>query len=398
MASTSVLIVLTGTATGAPANAGPYHYEQGLKSKNLPQMYAGQAVGALVSVWDNLLAGPVKTISTEVEAIAQNMAKTFAEKKELSAGEILQECGVGLIHLIMTVVKAFTEGLMKIGEDLVIGLRDVIDTPIEFPVLSALLRKIGVPTFSILDVLALVLAFPVTTMSKVFTGKAPKRITSFDYTAMCERGEVDQASIDAFTDLADWVGICGCSIWAIIKSASVVTQGAVPAVSIFGLVTEIALLAYAVPWQGEDPGHDFRLLVFYGEAAHILLQFIIQRVVPGATGQKIAAGLSIGINLIVFSLRQGVHTLEFQADQSWDKKDDIATGFSVASSVYDVVRRQCTSVGIVTALPHVKVAAIAGLAVSSSMKSFVDGARVGKLKPLKDKKAEKAKLKEAGKV
>ncbi|KAJ6583461.1 hypothetical protein DFH09DRAFT_1360111 [Mycena vulgaris] len=378
-------------ASGAPANTGPYHYEQGLKSKNLPQMYAGQVVGALESVWDNLLAGPVKAIGTEVEAIAKNVAKTFAEKKEITAGDILQQIGAALIRLIMTFVRALTQGLMKIGEDVIIGLRNAIDTPIEFPVISALLRKIGIPTFSYLDVLALVIAFPVTTMSKVLTGKAPKRITSFDYTAICERGEIDQASMDAFTDLGDWVGICGSFIWAAVQSAKMMTQGAVPAVSVFGLVTEIALLAYAVPWKGGDPGHDFRLLVFYGQAAQILVHFILQKAVPGASGQKIAAGLDVGINLIVFSLRQAVHAEEFNAShQSWDEKDDIATGLSVASSVYDMVRRQCASVGVVTIIPHVKVAAVAGLACSSLLKSAVDGARKGKLKPLKDKKAETA--------
>ncbi|KAJ6465266.1 hypothetical protein C8R45DRAFT_1173655 [Mycena sanguinolenta] len=156
-------------------------------------------------------------------------------------------------------------------------------------------------------------------------------------------------SKDPFTDLRDWVGICGSSI----QTAEMSTQGAVPAVSIFGLVTEIALLA-----------------------------------VPGAAGKKISPGLDVGINLTVFMLRQAVHSDEFKASEaSWDKKDDVATGLSVASSVCDTVGRQCASMGEATPVPHVKAAAVAGLAYSTLLKSTVDGVRNVMLKPLKDKEA-----------
>jgi hypothetical protein len=168
--------------SSAPANIGPYHYEQGLKSKSLQQMSAGQVVGVFESLWNNLLVEPVNALSAAVEAIAKNVVETFAEKKEITAEDILQQIGDALIHLYMTFVKALRQGVMKIGEELIIGLLNAVDTPIEFPVISALLRKIGIPTFSFLDVVALVIAFPVTTLSKVMTGKAPTRITSFDYT------------------------------------------------------------------------------------------------------------------------------------------------------------------------------------------------------------------------
>lgn len=140
-------------------------------------------------------------------------------------------------------------------------------------------------------------------------------------------------------------------------------------------------------------------MVFYGQAAQVLLQYILQTAVPGATGQQIAAGFAVGINLLVFGLRQVVHAKEFQAsEQTWDEKDDVATALSVTSSVFDTVRRQCVSIGMVTPVPPVKLLAVAGLACSGLMKTTVDGARTAELKPLKDKKKQKAQQHAAGKT
>lgn len=168
------------TTSGAPANAGPYHYEQGLKSKSLPQI-AGHTGGALKSLWDDVLLGPVEAVKTEVGAVSKTIMETFAKNKEITVGNILNLIGASVIDLVMNFIRAFIKALMKLGEGLIIGLRNAIDTPVEFPVISALLRKIGIKTFSLLDVVALVIAFPVTIACKLVTGDAPKPITIFDY-------------------------------------------------------------------------------------------------------------------------------------------------------------------------------------------------------------------------
>jgi hypothetical protein len=166
----------------AQANVGTYHFEQGQKNLDQPAISGMQmAAKGLTALWDDLLYPAVKAVGDSASGAAQTLMDAFDSGKDISVAEIMQQLGGAVIHAVIQFCKAIITGLMKLGEDIIMGLREMITSRIEWPVIGPLLRKFGVPDISLLDIIAMILAFPVTILSKVITGAAPTRITSFDY-------------------------------------------------------------------------------------------------------------------------------------------------------------------------------------------------------------------------
>jgi hypothetical protein len=62
---------------------------------------------------------------------------------------------------------------MTLAAELISGIKEILNTTIYIPVITPLLRKLGVKDFSFLDAVSLIIAIPVTVMFKVITGKPP---------------------------------------------------------------------------------------------------------------------------------------------------------------------------------------------------------------------------------
>jgi hypothetical protein len=103
--------------------------------------------------------------------------------------------------------------------------------------------------------------------------------------------------------------------------------------------------------------------IFCIEVCDAVVSSILIKVKAGGVAQKVVVGVEVAGALAIFVLAQGVHQAELDAAAAgWQEKNntnDTAVSLSVAASVFKLVQKHCTCLGIVTPVPHVKVAALA---------------------------------------
>lgn len=242
-------------SASAPANTGAYHFEQAKKSNSKIQA----ASDALQSAFDRIIQPVIQDLSDRSSGLVTDLAKLLT-KGGVSASEVLKVLGGGLLGIVIGLVKNVVLGLMEVASDIIQAIKAVLDWKVHIPVVTPLLEWLGVPAFSLLDAVSLILAMPVTVLAKTITGKAPTRIQSFDYSAMVA-GKLDKASLLAYNDLASYVGITYSIIDTIVKTIKITTSTVVEppkALTLGSVVLTIVKLALTFPYDKASAGREWR--------------------------------------------------------------------------------------------------------------------------------------------
>lgn len=174
-----------GTASGSTQSAAALPGQDSPQSNWGTQLLRSNAAGSSRPPGGGDLGADV------LAAIAALGAAIDRERDVLqAAGTSLQADIIGKFHdlsfaqLIEGVIAIFSEALLQslenvllavldLLEALVAGVVDLLDTAIDIPVLSGLYKEISGDDLTLLDVICLVVAIPVTICGKLFGGAAP---------------------------------------------------------------------------------------------------------------------------------------------------------------------------------------------------------------------------------
>lgn len=170
---------------GVKASYGMYHFEQGAKDA-ASKGAIGLVVDGFKAIWRDLLQPLLDGFWDTFKGIAEIFVNAVKSGKGVSIADVFKEIGGTLLDAVIQFFKNLVTGVMKLTEDLLTGLNEVLNAPLEIPVISWLLRKFGVKIPSVLEIISFVLAFMTVQTSRIVIGKPPERIMNIDFEVSTE--------------------------------------------------------------------------------------------------------------------------------------------------------------------------------------------------------------------
>ncbi len=121
----------------------------------------------------NDLLQVIENEATVISNVLTQLANLANEVPTLSFSEVLKKLMAILADGVLDTIKNVMNALFNILYDIASIAFEVMDTPIYIPVISDILKDIGVPDLSMLDLFCWLTAVPVTIMYKIAKGEAP---------------------------------------------------------------------------------------------------------------------------------------------------------------------------------------------------------------------------------
>lgn len=248
----------TKDTTSPEANTGNYHLEQGLKTAPQKNTTPLDVIGDL---YKNVLLPIFEDAKNNAEALSKRFVELFQKEGSLSVSNVMEFFVGEIIHLLIQTIKSIVMGVMNLGRTLLQGVKDVLNSEIDFfGIFGGLFKKLGIKLPSWLTVLSFVVAIPVTIFAKIITGEKPKRIAAFDAKSMVEGG-IDKPTALAYNELAGYVEMTYAFVSVVIKifkvgSAEIPIE--MEAFSILSLAGDLIMLACTYPYDQESPGWEYR--------------------------------------------------------------------------------------------------------------------------------------------
>jgi hypothetical protein len=308
----------------------------------------------------------------------------------LSVSQVLQRMGADVLIGIIDAIRTVVVGLVNMGALILQDFKAYINYPIDIPIFSALYKEFisGGTELSVLDALALLLAIPVTILSKLATGKAPPDLTGLDYDKLVDGKITDPTlllQVNGFMGISAVTAntlkgfIDGLSAAASLSMSDVNEEhqditvlkkfkgphsletlllrhqqqvGLANPIAVdwrlaLGTCTKVA----AIPTDPSQPGYPIRWISWLISCGDTLIAAAIRKVtVEGVPATLRAQVLAIiqGINAIInFALVSAINGLEFTTP-SYPGKDTAATTLRTVSSVFDLISTLGTDGEILT--------------------------------------------------
>ncbi|KAG8899066.1 hypothetical protein FRC00_001939 [Tulasnella sp. 408] len=359
----------TNHTRNVEVNNATYHFEEGKKTA---RFQPGTTAQAILSLWDDVIHPALLEAADGAKRISDAIWALFKGEVNVSVEDLYAAIGGDLVHLVVTLLKTIVQGLMVIGQIVLTGIKDLLNTSIfNFGIFGGLLKKLfSLPDFSILDVIAMVAAIPTTILVKLISGKAPKKIQNFDFAKMVEQGPA-QAEFSAYGELGTYLGIMGAFVAAIVNTAKMATAEIPiepPPFSAVRLTFDIIGLLAIFPWDRKAPGWDYRISIWSILVTDTIVVSVCTRALTPYV-LKIMAASDILVGLAAFSLAQVVH--HEQLTGNWEGRDDEKTALDISGSVFTVVEKLSTAVGILTPEPLTKLAAGGVMGTAAACKAVV---------------------------
>ncbi|KAF8309552.1 hypothetical protein DL93DRAFT_1711422 [Clavulina sp. PMI_390] len=168
------------SGAGVKESYGLYHFEHGAQDAT-SKSAVGVAVDSLKAIWQDLLKPPLEDFWDTFKAIADVFIDAVKSGEGVSIADVFKQIGGALISTVIQFFKKLLAGIMKLSEDLLTGLNEILNAPLEIPVLSWLLRKFGVTLPSILSIISFVLAFMTVETSRIVVGRPPERVMNINF-------------------------------------------------------------------------------------------------------------------------------------------------------------------------------------------------------------------------
>ncbi|KAF8956273.1 hypothetical protein BDZ97DRAFT_1852590 [Flammula alnicola] len=355
-------------SVSAPANVGFYHLEQG---KHIAGSFGSSNPIALL--WQDIIKPIVEELQTDLKVIGDQFSQLLTGGKNTSVVDIMSKIAATIIHTLAQCLKKLVTGLINLGADLIGMVKDFINTPLShFPVLAPILKALGF-NVTIMDIVVYVLAVPVTVFAKIISGQPPRRITSFDYKALVDGGlKGNDNALLAYSELASYLGITEAffeTLYKTYKIAAAEIPTEPETFSAIGLTFDLILAAITFPYDRESPGWEFSLSVW---CTRLVNKLVRAACVKAKAPPKLTVVIDVAVAIAVFSLMQAVHHYQIEVSQSvWAKKDDALIGFSISTSIFELVEAASGTVGVVAVDPVTKGGAIVIVAACGASRAVI---------------------------
>jgi len=268
------------------SSSGPAIGDQTLSSSQLPGYNTPQANWALHQTKSNSAASstsynPATPSSSAIDQILDQLQQMATQEESnvvtmvnqikteiidniytLTPNEVMQKLGGIIATLLIDSAETVVTTLLQLLQIIISGLVDMLDAPLDIPVLSSLYKSISGDTLTFLDLICLVGAIPATIIFKLSTGNVPypdnsmttALINATDFSTLSSLivgGQVQQVSAVKLTDSAS--AVKNRSLAAISSSK---VQSIVAATLNIGALFGSGALAYfsALKWVSQTLG------------------------------------------------------------------------------------------------------------------------------------------------
>jgi len=155
------------------ANWGLHHFKSNMRQMTTTHSQPSGGWGLVKTILDDLENMVEQEGADFIDAFQKLKSEVFDVHTSLTPGELVKRVtGILLDLLLETAENILVTGLDIIAA-LIEGIVDMLDAPITIPVISAIYREVADDDLSILDLMCLVAAIPVTVVYKIVAKTAP---------------------------------------------------------------------------------------------------------------------------------------------------------------------------------------------------------------------------------
>ncbi|KAF5310920.1 hypothetical protein D9619_007751 [Psilocybe cf. subviscida] len=323
----------TGAAalTSAPANVGPYHFEQAQNSSS----ELDAATTALTNAFNKIIKPALADLFTRVGKLAADIQKlVLSAASGVSMTDILKIIGADVVSIILGLFKDIVVGLMDVAADIIQAVKSVLKWTVQIPIITPLLEGLGIPSITLIDAVSLLYAMPITVIAKILTGKPPPRIQSFDYSAMVQ-GTLNKNAQLAYAELGTYLEIMYYIYDTAVQTMKMTLGDITPdAVTLGSIVLKLTVLASAFPYDLTAVAWSWRIAGWSASLASEIIKAVVAKT-RARNYVDLAAATDVFIALSSFYMAQIVHGQEYETNKT--AAANALTSISLTKSIFVVV-------------------------------------------------------------
>ncbi|KAL8689416.1 MAG: hypothetical protein Q9224_004644 [Gallowayella concinna] len=390
--------------TGDAASAGWTNYQLqhggALKqSKVQPQATStgNSTEDALSKLFQKYIGTLADSLQKTASDVGEKLVLLFDSDRSVSAGKVVQAIGSDILVGVLDLLRLFVVDLIRLGADILKGLQSLLTCRIKMPIFTRLYEDMSGRPCNVLDIISLILAIPMTIITKIFTGEKPPLLPTVSpdtYNKMIDGGQgVSKEDQLKFNQMSASIGLGAISLQTIcdiveIAGSAVPIAGGVAGViggpfALDGkLIMGVISRAASFPAYKRIPALEISITVWglstlatFVRAAIRRLQATIKSSGVGTAAQyaqqKFLSGLEVVLAVVSIGLWSGVGGVEYTSQPGeypdWIKDQDDTT-YKLTGSLLTQLGTVGTAVGVLVDEPVTKAVAgvVSGVAGASS--------------------------------
>ncbi|AKB43520.1 hypothetical protein [Methanosarcina vacuolata] len=157
----------------APGNFANYHIMQSMEASSNSDFSVSSNTDPLTVFFTQVVYPLGEDIANIVCTFTRDIYDLFTTNN-LTIGECFTKLSKDMLKQVIGLARTTISGLLKVLESAFSLIKEIVNSTLHIPVLSAFYKFIsGGDDFSLLDVVSLMLSIPVTMLYKVLTGRSP---------------------------------------------------------------------------------------------------------------------------------------------------------------------------------------------------------------------------------
>lgn len=329
-------------------------------------------------LWTQVVQPLYETLKGLVGDLADLISRLFFlhNNKSLSVQDAMTEMKTTVLVDFVNGIRKVAVGLIKVAKSLMSEFKDLINYKITIPVFSALYKKFisGGTDLTFLDGLAMILAIPITIITKVITGKAPPDMTTVNYSKIINGEVTDSQQLLDFNHFSSVASLVSSGFDGIISTVSMVTDGvsvaksapqsdisiastAAPKAALAGGVKEIAKKSWkdvfgviarvaGIPTDPSQPAYELRWVSWVLSCLNTGIAIALRRVTTAASVavEKALAVIEGALASINYAVLVAIKVIEFQTP-NFPGKDNTYTLLKIMTGTFDLLATLSDDVG-----------------------------------------------------
>lgn len=170
-----------------------------------------------------------ESIQDLFEALGQGLSDLLSSQNSTDANDALNKLSQNVIDAGLSALQTVATGIISLVAKFIAWLKDQANETINIPIFSSLWKKISGAELSLLDLISLIIAIPVTVLGKIMTGKSPAASINMTLDQNFVKELITQGSLPTdvsgeFIDLANLVCIATTGVGVYLSNLAFLTS------------------------------------------------------------------------------------------------------------------------------------------------------------------------------
>ena len=389
---------------GDGASAGWTHYQLQhggaiKQSKVQPQRTSNEnsTERALSELFQKYIGTLADSLQKTASDVGEKLVLLLDSDRSVSAGKVVQAIGSDILVGVLDLLRLFVVDLIRLGADIIKGIQSLLTCRINMPIFTRLYEDISGRPCNVLDIVSLILAIPITIITKIFTGEKPPllpKVSADTYNKMINGGEgVSKEDQLRFNQMSASIGVGAISLQTICDIVEIAGSAMPIAGGIAGviggplpldgkLVMGIIGRAASFPAYKRIPALEMSITIWSLSTIATFVRAAIRRVQAAikASGagtaaeyaeQKFLSSVEVVLAVVSVALYSGASGVEYTSQTAeypdW-VKDQADTTYKLTGGLLTQLGTVGTAVGVLVDEPLTKTVAgvVSGVAGASS--------------------------------